>query len=227
MESFEGKTLPEVAAFLRLKAADYISAKNWTALACWHVRTNHFSGNAKRAAQWVRENSPIKDIDQICRLMAVGRLLSSVSGNADIYNFLLNLSTCKNEVLSALGAGQVVQFITERGEKALQEAGRDDLRDMVNTFLGRAVRNKPEKLFQPDLLIYAEKAFLAYGDTESKKRIAAQVVRKEFAESMFKSSFAGCSVMSDTCFDLDIDDELMQEWRRKCAEVEEIGRAHV
>lgn len=224
MNSFEGKTLPEVAAFLRLKAADYISAKNWTALACWHVRTNHFSGNAKRAAQWVRENSPIKDIDQICRLMAVGRLLSSVSGNADIYNFLLNLSTCKNEVLSALDAGQVVQFITERGEKALQEAGRDDLRGMVNTFLGRAVRNKPEKLFQPDLLIYAERAFLAYGDTESKKRIAAQVVRKEFAESMFKSSFAGCSVMSDTCFDLDIDDELMQEWRRKCAEVEELGK---
>lgn len=224
MNSLENKTLSELAAFLQDKAADYISAKNWTALVCWYIRINHFSGNAKKAAQWVRANSPIKDIDQICRLMAVGRMIAACSENADVYNFLLNLPTCKNEVLTALDAGKVIQFVTEKGEKTIQNLCRDDLRNLVNTFLGREVRNKPEKLFQPDLLIFAEKAFRAYGDTESKKRIAAQVVRKEFAESMFKSSLAGCSVMSDTCFNLDIDDELMQEWRRKCAEVEELGK---
>ena len=218
MEDFKNKTLPELAAFLRTKAADYISAKNLTALACWHVRENHFSGNAKKAAQWVRDNSPIKDIDQICRLMAVGRLLSSVSGNADIYTFLLNLSTCKNEVLAALNAGQVIQFITERGDRALQEAGRDDLRNLVNSFLGRKIRNKPEKLFQPDLLIFAEKAART-DDPEDLQRIAAQAVKKAGWAAVFDCAAAQLSYMAAESFNSGLPAELQQDFRRKFAEL--------
>lgn len=121
---------------IRTLDAELAASYNRLALLCWTVRENNFAGNAKKAAQWVRENTSYKDTDRISRIMAVGRMIAACSKNADIYSFVLNLPPCKNEVLAVL-RGQVIRFVMERGEMALQEAGRDDLRGMVNTFLER------------------------------------------------------------------------------------------
>ena len=219
MENFEGITLPEMAVFVRDREARSISDMNLVAAACWFVRVNHFSGNGFKAAQWVRQNTTISEPDRISRLMAVGRMLSSVSENTAVYNLLLNLPIRKNEVLAALDAGQVVQFIKERGEKALQEAGRDDLRDMVNTFLERSSSRKQHiQLFQPDLLIYAEKAAKT-DDPEDLQRIAAQAVKKIGGDKIFDCISANLSYMAAESFDSGLPADLQQDFRRKFAEL--------
>ena len=216
--NFENKTLPELAVFLQDKAKDSIGAMNWFALCCWFVRVNHFQGSGTRAAQWVRNNTPVKEPDQISRLMAIGRMIAACSENADVYNFLLMLPLRKNEVLTALDAGKVIQFVTEKGEKTIQNLCRDDLRNLVNTFLGREVRNKPEKLFQPDLLIFAEKAAKT-DDPEDLQRIAAQAVKKSGGAAVFDCAAAQLSYMAAESFDSGLPADMQQDFRRKFAEL--------
>lgn len=218
MKEFQNKTLPELAAFLRAKAKDSIEAMNLFALCCWFVRVNHFQGSSKTAAQWVRDNTPVKEPDQISRLMAVGRTIAGCAGNADVYNFLLLLPIGKNEVLTALDAGQVIQFVTEQGQKVIEDLGRDDLRSLVNTFLGRAVRNKPEKLFQPDLLEYAEKA-AGQDDPEALMRIADRAARKGAADAVFDCAAAQLSYMGTDAFKWRFSEDRQQYYRRKFAEL--------
>ena len=216
--NFENKTLPELATFLRDKARDSIGAMNWFALCCWFVRVNHFQGSGTRAAQWVRNNTPVKEPDQISRLMAVGRMIAACSENADIYNFLLKLPMRKNEVLISLEAMQVIQFVTEQGQKAIEDLGRDDLRNLVNTFLGRVVRNKPENLFQPELLIYDEKA-AGKDDPEDLQRIADRAARKGVSDALFDSAAARLSFMGTDAFKWRFSEDRQQYYRRKFAEL--------